>query len=859
MSLNGRELLRILPLVGLATLAGTAPAAHAVVQRQPAASAAKEAESQSARMLANALARLAIFDLRASSQPADADYHIASILLGLAREQCPDDTELLRRNIEAAWSAGDHDLVMELTRELLRLDPSDTVAQLRLITASIASGNQTAEQRLAAYEKFLGPDGKQFKAPIRSRLALDAALLLRERGDTQGFVDKLKQSLQLDPSHKEAAALAAAYFAERLPEDGVGRITLLQNLLMADPVDPNVHLSLARELAAGGAYKGALRFYRTALRIFQTGGGGQGDEVQLQAAVLQWHTAGPGSVVRDIRQQLTEQRSQAAQAIRRFGGGPLPAGVVKPEDIHLPANVGAVVLSAADASGAREGVRVIYQELQASIVQVLKDLQDPEKSANLDRAIVARATAGGVLEMHMARLWADIDADKVAPDMEKSPALREQFPEQSTAIDAWAKLRAGDAAAAIGTLRPLAETNLFAAIGLGQALEKAGQTSEAIKTYTRVVSDAPLTHYGAWARSRLLSLGEVVDAKQAGALERAAAAIPEWVDAMVTDPRQFLDVTITSARSNPEGTEAVPVRVTIQNLAPIPLGLGSDRTLNSRILLTPKFETRENIENPWIRPEIVDIDQRLRLLPREKLEVVVNPELGLTGWMMEALAGRTLRLRWRGTQGFILDQSGGFRPGVMCVVAESGPIVRRPLPEVGLGPEELLKQIATGMPAEMIRAAAAVRGLIMQPLLLPGELEAQLAGNPEAAKNFEQQRDQVLGVIAEVYATRYRELAPADRAALVALLPHAGISPAMKLFDDAARAEEHPLPLAVVLVTRVSKPDDPLLAAAGGSPDERIRRLAFHLAERLGAADTFYARVTPELLHATRQPQGAAR
>ena len=54
------------------------------------------------------------------------------------------------------------------------LDPSDTVAQLRLISARIGQF-QTAEERLAAYERFTGPEGKGLDPAIRSRLALDAA------------------------------------------------------------------------------------------------------------------------------------------------------------------------------------------------------------------------------------------------------------------------------------------------------------------------------------------------------------------------------------------------------------------------------------------------------------------------------------------------------------------------------------------------------------------------------------------------------------------------------------------------------------------------------------------------------------
>ena len=106
--------------------------------------------------------------------------------------------------------------VLRLTRALLSIksESDDTVSQLRLIAASIATRNtQNADDRLKVYEQFLsGPGRAQFDESIRSRLCWDAALLLRERGDEKGFVEKLKQSIQLDRTNKEAAALVRDVF-----------------------------------------------------------------------------------------------------------------------------------------------------------------------------------------------------------------------------------------------------------------------------------------------------------------------------------------------------------------------------------------------------------------------------------------------------------------------------------------------------------------------------------------------------------------------------------------------------------------------------------------------------------------------
>jgi hypothetical protein len=221
----------------------------------------KPQDLQDSATAAAGIANVAILDL-SRIQPNPADYQLAADLLGIARSLAPDDEQLLRLTIEAAESAGDQDRVHALSRELFRIDPSDTVALLRIISARVAE-HQSADARLGAYDRLLGEDGRKKLDPsIRSRLALDAALLLREQGDIEAFADRLALATSLDQTNKDAAALAVTFFTQRV-NDAVGRFELLENLLLADPFDPETHLAMARELAAGGAWEGASRFYAT--------------------------------------------------------------------------------------------------------------------------------------------------------------------------------------------------------------------------------------------------------------------------------------------------------------------------------------------------------------------------------------------------------------------------------------------------------------------------------------------------------------------------------------------------------------------------------------------------------------------
>src|SRR5690606_22072900 len=119
--------------------------------------------------------------------------------------------------LEAWYAAGDEAKVIEVTREIIRLDPSDTVAQLRLISDRI-SRYQSVEERQTAFDRLLGESGGAIDPSVRSRLALDDALLARELGDEQRFVERLSMATQLDSSNKPAAVLAATYALERLTD-----------------------------------------------------------------------------------------------------------------------------------------------------------------------------------------------------------------------------------------------------------------------------------------------------------------------------------------------------------------------------------------------------------------------------------------------------------------------------------------------------------------------------------------------------------------------------------------------------------------------------------------------------------------
>ena len=77
---------------------------------------------------------------------------------------------------------------------------------------------------------------------------------------------------------------------------------------------------------------------------------------------------------------------------------------------------------------------------------------------------------------------------------------------------------------------------------------------------------------------------------------------------------------------------------------------------------------------------------------------------------------------------------------------------------------------------------------------------------------------------------------------ILAMTPAAGRVPAASPIDAAAREDRDPAAMALVLVTRITDPDDPIFKAAAASGDEALRDLAAAVADRLAAGIPTMAR-----------------
>lgn len=845
--------------VALAALAGTASAqpdagtptsvAPATAAAQPSRDATRSNPSAPRALdtaqpvdpdeyLARWMTRVALLDIRLAITPGENDYRFTALLLELASRFRPDDDDLIRRRLEAAFGAGDDAMIEAATRRLVELDPKDTVAQLRLISRRIGA-MQTAEARLAAYDRFLSPQGSTLDASIRSRLALDAALLHRERGDEKKFAERLALACTLDPTNKESALLALSYASER-GIDPISRLELVSNLLLADPIDPMVHLQLARDLAALGDYAGANRFHDIAQSMIGGGGARPDRQFSDETWCIEWADMGPENVLRRMTLTLADQRFQAEEAKRQAAEDIAATGRVQdPRNVRLASELERIRLICADAVGDRASVQQSATDFAASFDQVYNEIQDPSKfPEQLTMEIAEEFRWQSFIELQLLRLWMGVDVDKIEPDLAKYPLVKldESHPYVRTMRGLQA-MRAGDLAKANEILSAVEMPDEFdglpipplelPTIGRALAAELQGRQNEAILLYREVVRRRPTELAGVWSRTRLANLGdrdEEAERLRSAAI-KISSGIPRDVDRAVGDPTTFMRLEFTPERTTLGAFERNVLTLRIRNMSRFPLAMGSDKAVSSRMLFMPAIEVSVDQLPPELtQAEIIEVDRRLRLMPREELTIKIWPDAGVTGSLMEVFAAQVIRLRYRAVQGFAATGAGGFDATGLGLTADSALIVRTADALTRSPIADFAAKLASGrgnLPPEFIGALRA--------RLVARGIDGQVATSEQRAQ------------LAAALASFYPNADEPTRRALLAVLPNRASMEEMLVFDEATFAETDPVALAIVIATRVIDAASPVLDRALASQDATLKSLATIQRERLTAQSRIFA------------------
>ncbi|RMD65639.1 MAG: hypothetical protein D6824_02315 [Planctomycetota bacterium] len=780
-----------------------------------------------------------MLNLRGVATPTQGDYRIAALVLERAHTLSPANEAILRRLIEAWQAAGNEQRSLRFTRELLRLRPDDEVALLRIVSDSVAQ-LQSAEARIAACDRLVATEA--LPATVRSRLALDAALLAREQGDEQGFVDRLTRATQLDSTNKQAAALAATYFLER-SEDPLGRVETLANLLLADPLDPASHRRLAHELLSHGAYAGAKRFLDrvedlvAALDVSLTQEERQTQWISRVIAI--WGAQGARAALQSIDEEEQTLRDRIArlryQAQLR---GENPDDAASPFQPSPAKEMVRLVIAAAvdDDEQARKALDRLAELSQQTLTEIDRRLQEihqqnaSDASSSVDN--LRRSALLNQAQMLWLRVWSGRQLDMAqqaiatlaaasaaqhsgAVGQGDSKAGKDAFAITKEALQrdrGWLLTQQGEFEQAKALLAPLADRDELARLGLARLAERTGQKREALLGYARIALEQPGTLVGMYARARVEKLlgQRLAPTRQAASLDSYALALPRILDDMTKDPSVFLSLEATLPTRNIGPLDPLEVDIELGNASTIPLAIGDRGPVSDALLLSPRVVSGARRTFANALPEVARLRTKLRLEPRQSLRQRVWAGGGSTGSLIDLLASAPLSLGWGVEQGFTVQEGGKLRKGGLAL-RDSTSIATRGAVELSTASvEELAAALRNAQGEQLYEAMLAVASLLAQE---QAGLEPRLE---------QQQRQQ----LAKAFAEALPLLPPKARAFAAVIVPAGRVLEEAKVLDEALRADDDPLVRSIVLLSRVKAADDPVVTASLSHPDSQVRTLA---------------------------------
>jgi len=773
-------------------------------------------------------------DLSLNEPATPADYTLAMHLLRMAMDLDPDDADLARSAAEASWMAGDHEELIHATRGVVRNDPEDTVAQLRLISA-IVNREQTAEGRIQAYNRFLGEKAESIDASVRSRLTLDLALLERERGNEVAFLTALRRSAKLDPSNKAAQSLIAQHYSLKI-EKASTRMQLQLRVLYADPLDPHVHIAIARMCAAEGATDAAWRFLSTGIQIFRIDSGSVPPSLQEQQLSLLWQNEGPQAILDRLNPSLIDERKtlQAKIDARLAADEPID-DLEDPSEIRYEPGINRIRLLAAFILKDQETVDSVLLDLQTGLVAYFLNAQEMMEVRGANKGNILGAYLSEVVSFQTMRAIVGVDAETIKEDManiiQSVPELARFF----SPFEPFSMFAAGEykesKEQALKKLAPSAQRDLLIAL----ISERLNNTEESIQLYTRLTLDYPLEAAGAIGRSRLEELTDGADltTPEGVLMSDLADRVPLWFDKMITNPENTMSLSISPTKGSYEAGERAGLIIRLSNLSTLPLSLGGSSPIDSNLLIVPGFREVDGGFQGVGRAKVVDLGRRLRLMPLEELVIQVDPDSIQTKWLIETQPQSVIRQRWRALQGFKPLPTGGIVNSPFALVSESPLIERRVLAEAAHPIDILIEGIGSSDPDQFQRSVMGSAAALYNP-----------SRRPDLTSDD-------LNKLVDALWIRYDGGDTQTRVWMLGVLPTKVASPAMASFDERVQQvltseslvepEIDPVLVAMVLLTRVESMGSPVFDAARSHRDARLGWIAGFIFDRIESIKPMYA------------------
>ncbi len=690
---------------------------------------------------------------------------------------------------------------------LARIEPrNDSVTLARLTDAVEAHG--TAEQRVRAYERLLDPaNAARLGAPVRGRLAYQLAMLHNRMGNTELFARWLGEAVKIDPAFPQATMAAAGFFRTRA-NDPVVDVELLCTAIEANPRSLQAWSALITVLLDHAAYASAERVCRNALVV------AEGDRhwasinnLTCDLAVALW-----GQGKRDEAQRVLTSRlrtiTEDYQRALRFTDATLT-----PERIRAmlpPLPPGLALNGLALAQG-----RVTPDQLERLVEQAIvltEAEQNLLKQEGIGRsldALLDKATIALLFRRNPS------EVQHLIEDADKAGLLSSTLRTRLQGLLDW---RAGRLDAALAALGPVREGDTLAQFGYASALADAGRTGEAAREFHALAKGALGTTLGLMALDRLavalkqdVVLTPQLDPAIAEGARALDAAVKEnlspLVDDMMRYPARMLSVTLTSLTETATPYAWLRFKVTIRNLSRMPLAIGRNDPIISRLVLRAAAPTPGEIDSPVPPPAIIPFDPALELAPGATIEYVVDATLTPLGRL---LARRPLLPHVVSPSIMVnpRDTEYGSMPAFMGSVTQMVPFMANGVP---VTPESVADSLRV---LEQPPSATTAYRLV---------LLAHAAADPESMPAAAREALRAPGLWKAI-ADAWLRLDSTEAAWVVTVIPTP--TPAMAPLMDAIRASTDPRVLTSWLLARIAEENDPMIDVAKRTGLPRLVRMA---------------------------------
>ena len=783
-------------------------------------SASAQSQPTVEQRLATELYRVVL--ARLASEPLTVDGLDAAVILAeeaLALD--PENAELWRLTLELAMMAEREELRERAITRLAQLDKSDDVARLMRLGEAV-DRFQTAEERIAACERLLADENIQkIGDAVASRLMLDLALLHQRQGDNQKFAERLSRAVALDPSNRSAAAIAAGFYRMNI-DDAFGEAELLVNVMLADPTDLVSQLALARLLLENGAYAGADRIYRLAAGNYQAMGQMPTNELLADLAITQWANGDQQAALETLRLRQAELDRYVRRLTREKNSeiSMEELSKIKAPIDPILATVAAGIHAKRQDPEAQAAAQVAADAYQAQI-DLLKSMTEQK--------VPPAQYAQMYLEMAWVSVWLNVSLEKVPHYLEEADKLQPLTESAKARFAGWLALRSGDAARAAELLEPLSANDQAARLGLALAQLELGLKKDAARNLLAVNQAQPGSLIGIWSAGKLADLlGRRVSLSQtASKLEELIHSIPAPFFRFPDDATLALTLKLNPAKLTFTPYEPVIINIEVTNNSLFPMAIDPEGPIRSRVVLVPTLRTSHSPNINTMRPIVVDIGRRLRLMPNESVVVPVDLRLYPVGELLNGLGINGTIVKLVGLINFVATQEGNLATGIL------GSEV--PCPLIRIEGEDLNR--------EWVQRAITA----MQNPNAPGALEQMgllsLWIGPKPLPHFSDEDRALVEQARRAFDDAFDKIEPHAQAWLMSVMPRGqgdrveGLQWVMSM----ARKSEHRLVQMAYLLFHNQGPMDPMLDAARRGQDPALRRLA--------------EIVQADALRALRQPQ----